>query len=398
MPAISRATAAVLCGFALFVPSGCERQTEAVPPPPPEVTVAHPIQQDVTVYYEFTGTTEAIASVEIRARVEGYLQRVEMKDADDVEPGDMLFVIDPAEYQAALDRAEAELARNQAELQSATLGVERLEGLIAQGAVNRKELDDAYTAQAMGEAEVAAAKAAVTKAKLDLDYTQVRSPIAGRVSRSLVDAGNLVGAGERTLLTTVVQMDPMYVYFSIPERILLKRLAARPADQRRHVEFAFYVGLANEKGYPHEGILDYVDNTVDSGTGTIRVRGQVPNDEGLLFPGAFVRIRVPGQVNANAVLVREEAIGTDLGGKYVLVVDAEDVVHHRPVELGATEEGWRVVREGLSPDERYIVSGLQRARPGLPVTVKRAEQPLPEPPPTGTTAATSRPSEPASDD
>ncbi len=194
------------------------------------------------------------------------------------------------------------------------------------------------------------------------------SPIAGRTGRHLVDVGNLVGAGERTLLTTVVQMNPMYVYFNVSERLLLERLTDRSVDERRNPNATFTVGLPHEEGYPHEGKLDYIDNTVDTATGTLRVRGVVPNDQELLFPGAFVRIRLPAGIEENAVLVEESALGTDLGGKYVLVVGSDNIVEQRAVEIGALIDGRRVIRKGLGPDERYIVKGLQRARPGLPVT------------------------------
>ncbi|MHC4964387.1 MAG: efflux RND transporter periplasmic adaptor subunit [Planctomycetota bacterium] len=226
----------------------------------------------------------------------------------------------------------------------------------------------------MTTADVKAAQARVDSARLDLGYTDIRSPIDGRVSRNYVDVGNLVGAGERTLLTTVVKMDELYCYFNVPERLVLERMAARDVERRRDPDRPFFIGLAHETGFPHEGRLDYIDNTVDTATGTITVRGIVPNDDELLFPGAFVRVRVPGGVRKDAVLVDERAIGTDLGGKYVLVVVEDNIVKHRRVTLGQLEEGMRVIEEGLGPDERYIVTGLQRARPGLPVTPKTAEE------------------------
>jgi RND family efflux transporter MFP subunit len=235
---------------------------------------------------------------------------------------------------------------------------------------------------AQGEANVKAAQAELDRARLDLGYTKVTSPIDGRVGRNLVDAGNLVGANENTLLTTVVQMDPMYVYFNVPERFLLERVGERPKDERRRPDIKFRVGLVNEEGYPHEGVLDYIDNTVDPATGTIRVRGVVPNMEHLLFPGAFARVRIPEQRKAKeaALLVKERAIGTDLGGKYVLVVDEKNIVGHRPVELGGLSDGGlRVVTQGLEANERYIVTGLQRARPGRPVEPETEKAPASAP-------------------
>jgi RND family efflux transporter MFP subunit len=353
--------------------SGCDKTEPVTPPPPPEVTVAKPIQKDVVRYDEFTGTTGAVESVEVRARVKGFLQSVEFQPSSSVKAGDLLFVIDPSEYRVALDQAAAELARTKAALQDASWALERVDRLLKGDSAAEREYQEAVTAKLEAEANVEAAEAAVTQAKLNLGYTEVRSPIDGMVSRNLVDAGNLVGAGENTLLTTVARMDPMYAYFNIPERVLLEALARRPVDQRQKPDIPFSIGLVHEEAYPHEGKLDYFDNTVDPTTGTIRVRGVVPNDEHLLFPGAFIRVRVPGSTNENAVLVRESAIGTDLGGKYVFVVDDQNIVEHRPVRLGSLEGGWRVIEEGLRPDERYILNGLQRARPGLPVTPKLEE-------------------------
>jgi RND family efflux transporter MFP subunit len=366
---------AILCGTtvaAVALLAACEQQ-EPAPPPAPEVTVARPQQRDTVVHHDYTGTLEAIESVEIRARVEGFLKSIEFEASADVKAGDPLFVIDPAPFEAAHQAAEATLAHSQATLEQARWDLERTVELAQREATTPKELQDARTAAATANAAVKAAQAKVDRARLDLGYTDIRSPIDGRVGRNLVDVGNLVGAGERTLLTTVVKMDELYCYFKVPERLILERLAARAVEERRRVQLSFSVGLTNEQGFPHEGRLDYIDNTVDPGTGTLTVRGIVSNDDELLFPGAFVRVRVPGEVRQGAVLVDERAIGTDLGGKYVLVVGADDIVEHRRVTLGQLEAGLRVIEDGLGPDERYIVSGLQRARPGLPVTPQTAE-------------------------
>jgi RND family efflux transporter MFP subunit len=338
------------------------------------VTVALPQQRDTVINADFTGSLEAIESVKIQARVEGYLQSILFDASAEVEAGQPLFVIDPAPFQAALEAAEADLALRQANRDQARWDLERTEELAERQASNPKEVLDARTKVAMTEADVKAAQAKVDTARLDLGYTDIRSPIDGRVSRNYVDVGNLVGAGERTLLTTVVKMDELYCYFNVPERLVLERMAARDVERRRDPDRPFFIGLAHETGFPHEGRLDYIDNTVDTATGTITVRGIVPNDDELLFPGAFVRVRVPGGVRKDAVLVDERAIGTDLGGKYVLVVVEDNIVKHRRVTLGQLEEGMRVIEEGLGPDERYIVTGLQRARPGLPVTPKTAEE------------------------
>jgi RND family efflux transporter MFP subunit len=351
--------------------SGCDRNVvDGTAPPPPEVTVATPVRMDAALWAEFTGTTVAMQTAEIRARVEGYLLEKDFEDSDDVEVDQVLFRIDPSLYQAEVDRTLADLAQREAQFAQAEWDLEQVRKLAERGASTEKEVQDRTTDRALAEAAVKSAEAAVTKSQLDLDYTEVRTPIAGRVSRNLVDPGNLVGASERTLLTTVVQMDPMHVYFNVSERLLMQRLAADDSSDQQNPSTPFWIRLAHEEGYPHEGILDYVDNTVDEATGTLEVRGVVPNGDGLLFPGAFVRVRLSAGVRENAVLVSERALGTDVGGKYVLVVVADNIVEQRPIEIGALIDGMRVVEEGLTGDERYIVNGLQRARPGLPVNPK----------------------------
>ncbi len=351
---------------------GCDRNVvEAAAPRPPAVTVATPVRMDAPLWVEFTGTTAALKTAEIRARVEGYLLEKRFEDSDDVEAGEILFRIDPSLYQAEVDRAEAEVALRQAELDQADWDLKQVQQLAVRGASTEKEVQDRTTDTALAHASMKAAEAALKQAELDLGYTDVRTPIAGRVGRNLVDPGNLVGASERTLLATVVQMNPMHVYFNVSERLLMQRLAADDRANRQNPSTPFWIRLAHEEGYPHEGILDYVDNTVDEATGTLEVRGEVPNDDGLLFPGAFVRVRLSAGIRENAVLVSERALGTDLGGKYVLVVVGEaNLVEQRPVTIGALIDGMRVIEEGLTGDERYIVNGLQRARPGLPVNPK----------------------------
>ncbi len=299
-------------------------------------------------------------------------------DSADVKAGQELFLIDPAPYDAAVLEASAEVQRRTADLQQAEWDLERVQDLARRGASTEKEVQDRQTGRALAEAELEVAKARLTQAELDRSYADVRSPIDGRVGRNLVDVGNLVGAGEPTLLARVVTMDPMYVYFNVSERLLLEQLATLPRERRQPAgtgpkpETPFWARLAHEEGFPHEGVLDFIDNTVDPATGTITVRGVVPNDDALLFPGAFVRVRLEAGVRDNAVLVHEESLGTDVGGKYVLVVadtdEVKNMVELRPVVLGALVDGMRVIEEGLTGDERYIVKGLQRARPGLPVT------------------------------
>jgi RND family efflux transporter MFP subunit len=333
-----------------------------------------PEQRDVMGYQEFTGRTEAVESIEIRARVSGVLERQAFEASSLVRKGQLLFVIEPDSYVARKNGADAEVKMWEAELARAKSDLERLEQAIRTNAVSQQEVDRARADVQQAEANLLGAHAELEQAVLDVSYTEVRSPITGMVSRRQVDVGNLVGSGENTLLTTVAQLDPIYAYFDVSERVVLEMLneRGRTMTNRWQVDPADrtlgYLGLANEDGWPHKGYLDYVDNTVDVNTGTIQVRGVWPNPDGLLFPGLFARIRVPTTLREGALLVNERAIGTDLGGKFLLIVGDGDVVELRHVELGQLDEGMRVILSGLEPGERYIINGLQRARPGLPVT------------------------------
>ena len=391
------------------------------PPAPPQVTVAHPIVRDVVNYAEFTGTVRAVSSVEIRARVSGRLESVEFTPGSLVKKGQLLFVIEREGYKAARDHAAAVLQSAQAELASARSDEERISKAIENNAVSKQDLDQAIARRKMAEAAVLSAKAELAAKELDYSYTLVRSPIDGRVGRNLVDPGNLVGSSERTLLTTVNQIQPIYVYFDAPERMVLdflsettrrgvpqgaanaknakaekaqaenakaekaKENAVDPADSAQTASPPdegddnqighTLVRLANEKTFMHKGYIDYVDNTVDPATGTIELRALLANEQQSLFPGLFVRIRVLGGTKKDAVLVDERSVGTDLGGKYVYVLDEQNNVEQRYITLGAKQEdGNIVVEEGLDGQETYIVNGMLRARPGFPVTPMTEEQ------------------------
>ena len=383
MPLCAKVTlfAGVLTGAWLL--TGCDRAGEYVAPPPPAVTVSRPVQQTVTDYAEFTGTTEAIESVEIRARVEGFLETVNFEAGAEVKAGDVLFVIDPKPFQAKLDQAEAELANRKAELELAEFDHERIGGLHKGGTAANYELVKARSGWEAAKAAVKAAEAAVDEARLNLGYTQIHAPIGGRVSRTLVDAGNLVGAGEYTLLTTIVKDDPIYAYFSASERELLEYLEKhperrKPADQRERLPL--YLGLSNESGYPHEGRFDWADNRVDANTGTIQIRGAFPNPDHVLRPGLFVRLRAPIDIREGALLITDRALGADQGGRYLLVVGDQNVVEKRYVEVGSLLDGLRVIDKGLAPDNWVIVKGVQRAREGLKVNPTRVEPPTPPTP------------------
>ena len=355
--------------------SGCGKKQEAGPPAP-AVTVAAPVEKDVQTYSEFTGYTAAVESVDIRARVKGFLKKVAFEDAAVVKEGDLLFIIEQDPYKAQRDQTKAELDSAEAELVRAEIDLKRVEQAAKTNAVSQEEVTNRRAQRDMAAASVEEEKAKLEQATLNLGYTEVRSPIDGRVSRRLVDEGNLVGAGENTLLTTVVTMDPIYVYFEVDERTLIEGLKRTPGAFDNKKDYPFYVGLDTEEGYPHKGVLDYISNIVDQNTGTITARGVLPNKEKELYPGMFARVRVPAKIESDALLVHEKAIGTDLGGKYLYIVKSDNTVEQSRVELGPLDGEMRVITKGIGKGERYIVNGLQFARPGLPVTPK-TEKPKP---------------------
>jgi len=389
-----------------FALPGCQPAVEIKPPPPPKVVVDYPIQQDVEDSAYFTGRIEAVESVDVRARIQGWLDYVNIPKKDEetgevtweVDEGDVLFVIEKEPYQAELNAALARLQQTRAAQMLAQANLARAEKLIQTNAISREDYDTRVAEKAAADAKEAGDRAAIEQAQIDLNYATIRSPIAGRASRNLVDAGNLVGTGEDTLLCTVVSNDPMNVYFDVTEKDvleLLKNLRERAPD-KEVPELKVYVGLDNETGYPHVGVVDYLDNVVKASTGTAQVRAELPNPKNARFfkPGMNARVRVPLEVQKDAVLVREDAIGTDLGGKYVLAIVDKDgkqnIVERRYVELGTLTEGMRVVRNGLDAQEKYIVEGIQRARPGMPVTVEMAK-PSEEAPATAPSPASGEP-------
>ena len=349
-------------------------------PPAPEVTVSKPELRDVVFSFEFTGTTRAVESAEVRARVAGVLQRIAFDPSTLVEEGQLLFVIEQEEYLAARNE---ELGSMRAAVADSALKESNLERVLQAAqteAVSEQDVDRARAERDAAIAAVLAARGRLSRAQLDLDYTEVRSPITGQVGRNRVDAGNLVGHGEPTLLTTVNKIDPIFVYFDAPESLVLSMLDfERRRDQYSEDELSelgkAYISTAADEGFPHEGRIDFVGNTVDPTTGTIEMRAVVPNSDDVLFPGLFVRVRMPGRLRRDAILVSETAVGTDLGGKYVMVVGEGNLVEQRYVALGQLQDdGMIVVMDGLSADEVYVSNGLLRARPGFPVTPLTEEE------------------------
>ena len=379
------ATAAtrLLALFAVATLAASCTQQAPPPPPKPKVVVSRPLDREVTEWDEYTARLDAVDFVEVRARVSGYLQAIDFKDGATVQKGDLLFEIDPRPYQAALRSAEGELAVAKARLQLARTKLDRATKLVGRDAISREEADTRAAEARQAEASVEAAAAAVDAARLDVEFTQIRAPITGRAGRKLVTEGNLITGGsgsQGTLLTTLVSLDPIYVYFEADERAYLKyqRLAQtgeRPSS--RDVKNPVQIGLADEEGFPHEGYMDFVDNQLDPGTGTMIGRAVLPNPYFAFTPGLFARLRLPGRPRYRAFLIPDEAVVSDQSRKLVYVVDDQGVVHDRQVTLGPLYEGLRIVQDGLGRDDRIVVSGVQRARPGLAV---EAEERAPKEP------------------
>ena len=339
--------------------------------PPAEVTVAPAIGKQVTDWDEFTGHFESVDAVDIRPRVSGFVQRVAFTEGAIVRRGDPLFYIDARPYQAEVDRAAAELERTRTRAQLAQGEQERAQRLVATQAISREELDSRTSGKAEGEAAVRAAAAALETAKLNLEWTVVRAPITGRVSRAAVTPGNLVQAGppSATLLTTIVSLDPIYVYFDSDEQAYLKYVNS---IRSRGAELPVYIGLTNETGFPHKGKLDFVDNRLDAGAGTIRVRAVIQNPAQLFVPGLFARVRLVGTEQRPVTLIQDQAVGTDQDRKFVLVLKPDSSVEYRPGTLGRLVDGLRAVNSGLAPGENVVINGLLRVRPGMKVLAKRA--------------------------
>jgi len=360
---------------ALTLNSRAEDKAPAAPPLQ-AVTVAPVPEREISEWDEFTGRLEAVDQVEIRPRVSGYIQRVTFTEGREVRKGEVLFQIDPRPYQAELARTQAELDRARSAAALAANDVRRADPLVKAQAISREEYDSRTSAEAQGGASVKAAEAAVETARLNLEWTRVRSPISGRVSNALVTPGNLVEAGQpATLLTTVVSLDPMYVYFDSDEQTYL-RYAGRARNNGpnwRDGKLVVHLGLANEEGYPHEGRLDFVDNQIDPNTGTIRTRAVFSNKSRALTPGLFARVKLVGDHKRKALLVRDAAIGTDQDRKFVLVLGPGDSLVYRPVVAGRLVDGLRIIDSGLQPNERVVVNGLMRVRPGMKVAPTLSE-------------------------
>ena len=378
---IAASTAVALALAAAMTLTGCGSNAAAqaaAAAPPPQVDVAQVVSKQVTEFDEFTGRFEAVERVEIRPRVSGYISSVNFAEGREVKKGDVLFVIDPRPYDATYKHAKAQLdqARSQATLAKSER--ERAANLLASHAISQEEFDTRVASLQQADANVEAAQAALDSAALDLSFTRVTAPISGRISRALVTEGNLVAAGQ-TELTTLVSLDPIYVRFDGDEQAYLKyikiareaAMAKEKGNEAGTTGSPVMVGLANEAGYPHQGVMVFVDNELDATTGTIRGRAKLDNHDRAFTPGLFARVKLMGSNQYNALLINDSAVGTDQTVRYVLVVGADNKVEYRPVKLGPIIDGLRVVADGLKAGETVVVSGLQRVRPGSPVTPAR---------------------------
>jgi multidrug efflux system membrane fusion protein len=346
-------------------------------PPPPPVTVNQPLLKEVVEWDQYQGRIEAVDSVEVRARVNGYLQSVNFQDGAEVKRGDLLLVIDPRPYQAELDRAEADLLQARTRFELASNDMARAGRLLKAKAISEEEADSRAKAEREAAAAIQSSAASLEMAKLNMEYTGVTAPISGRIGRKMITEGNLVNGneGQSTLLATIVSMDPIYCYFDVDEGAILKyQQLARDGkqDNLNGGKVSCEIELGNETGFPHKGLLDFVDNRVDPATGTLRVRGLFPNPDRVLQPGFFVRARVPGSSKYPALLIPDQAVGTDQSQKFVFTIDDKDTVQYVPVTLGPLVDGLRVVRAGLHSNDWVVVNGLMTIRPGAKVNPSRS--------------------------
>jgi multidrug efflux system membrane fusion protein len=347
-------------------------------PPPPDVSVAAVVSKQVRQWDAFTGRVAATDSVEVRARVGGYIQRIAFKEGDEVKQDDLLFVIDPRPYKAALDSAAAQLDRARASAKLAQAQDQRAQSLIKTGAISRDDYDMRTASLGQANAEVRAAEAALATAKLNLEYTQVRSPIAGRVGRALLTLGNLAQA-DQSVLTSVVSQDPVYVYFQPDEQTFLRYSELARKGERASSANPVRVGLSGDTGFPYEGTVNFVNNQVDPATGTIDARAVVPNPDRVFTPGLYARVQLEGSGQFDAVLIDDKAVLTDQDRKYVYVLGPENKAMRKDVTLGGMIDGLRVVQSGLGAGDKVIVTGLQKIFfPGAPV--KPSEVPMGAPP------------------
>ncbi len=367
----------------ILLPVGCKKKPPP-PPPPPKVTVAKPVRREVTGYLELVGNTQAINTVQLVARVAGYLDKVYFKDGQMVKKGQLLFLIQQDTYMAGLQQAEGQVSALEAQLEYAQSQLVRYTNLLPRKAAAQTDVDNWRYQRDSARASLETAKASRDLARLNLDYTRVKAPFDGRIDRRLQDPGNLVGSGGNTVLAQISQIDPIYVYFTISDMDLARLMESRHGlpGQAGAVKSPVFVGLVKEEGYPHEGRLDFAATSVTATTGTLLMRGVFPNPDGKILPGLYARVRVPLETKA-ALLVPDTALGSDQQGSYLLMVGANNVVQRKSVKTGILVGNLRVIEEGLDGRESVVVSGLLKAHPGTKVTPEREGAPSGSGPPQG---------------
>jgi RND family efflux transporter MFP subunit len=379
-PSVFLVAAALVLGLSLAL-LGCSAPSpEGGALPPPTVTVSYPLEQDVTDYSNFTGRLAAVESVRVRARVWGYLQKLHFEEGSVVHKDDLLFEIDATTYQTTVDQTKARLALAEAQLNQSEIEATRNANLRTRGGLSQEELERSLTTRSTSAATVEAARADLKRAQLDLDFTKVRAPITGVVSRTMVTAGNLVQSGETggTVLTSIVSVDPIYVYFDVDDLTFTQVKRLVPSGKYKSAPETLppvMLGLAGEAEHPHKGVIDFTDNQVDPSTGTMKMRGVFANKDGSLTPGLFARVRVPLGKSHRAILATDRAVDTDQGQKVMYVVNKDNIVEKRSIRLGRLHDGLREIESGIHPGERVIVDGIQRVRGGITVEPKLVEMP-----------------------
>lgn len=345
------------------IQTGPKLPVQALPP----VQVTLPVVQDVNDFYDFVGNVKSINQVDIKARVEGFLLTADFNDGQHVTQNDLLFTIEPNEFIYSRDQAAAQLLSDQAALQNAELDYKRTQEANQTSAVSKQQLSNAQAARDMAQAKIKITESLINNARRNLSYTRILSPLTGKISRRYVDPGNIVGSGSLTLLATVVQMKPIKVYFNISETFFDQYFLANSNENLQEKRQKVLVGFPDRQDYPFEGFLDFIDNNIDQNTGTILMRAELPNGDEHLFPGMFVNVRLPVGIQKNAILVRENAISSDIGGKYLYTVDPNNTLQASYIVEGKRIGAYRVILSGITNTQKYVLSGFHMIRPGMKI-------------------------------